>query len=162
MDNRNMNSKNKFQLHKDHWRKNSPEFQYFIKRIIGALSPKEIDFKRKSFQITLSNIFTPSDDTFALLFLYNDYDLWLNTTKGMRYILNEVEKRRKEQQSKDLEIELLKMYQQQNGKHTTQDDEDNTSEKEQRQKDQCDMIETLSKDDEDYKFHIEYMERLQK
>eukprot|EP00536_Pseudo-nitzschia_multiseries_P005589 jgi/Psemu1/12937/gm1.12937_g len=121
---------------------------------------------KKSFQ-TISNIFTPSNEALALLFVYNNYDLWLNTTEGTRkrknftdsksgneevwstqgyilykYVLSKIEKRRKEQQSKDLEIELLKTYQQQNGKHTPpQDDEDEESKKKQRGKEQCDMIE---------------------
>eukprot|EP00536_Pseudo-nitzschia_multiseries_P002836 jgi/Psemu1/6391/gm1.6391_g len=142
---------------------------------------------RKSFRTTISNIFILSHEAFALLFLYNDYNLWLNTTKGTRKrktltesksgnregwstqgrilykcVLSEIEKRRKERHPKDLEIELLKTYQQQNGKHTPQDDEDRESKKEQRRKEQCDMIETLSKDDKDYKFYIKCMKSLPK
>eukprot|EP00536_Pseudo-nitzschia_multiseries_P018081 jgi/Psemu1/54060/gm1.54060_g len=95
----------------------------------------------------------------------DDKEGW--STEGQilyRYVLNEIEKRRKEQQLKDLEIELLKTYQQQDGKHTTQDDEDKESKRERRQKEmeQCDLIETLDKDDEDYKYYIECMKCLQK
>ena len=71
-------------MHEDYRQKNSPEFKYFMKRILGAVSPKQTDFKRKSVRMTISNIFTPSDEAFALLFLYNDYDSWINTTKGTR------------------------------------------------------------------------------
>eukprot|EP00536_Pseudo-nitzschia_multiseries_P009226 jgi/Psemu1/22644/gm1.22644_g len=113
------------------------------------VSPKQTDFKRKSFRTTVSNIFTPSDEAFVLLLLYNDHGSWLNTTKGTR-------KRKKftdskeEQQSKDLEIELLKKYQQQNGNHTQWDiDEDEERRKEKRRKQQSSTIETLGKDDVD-------------
>eukprot|EP00536_Pseudo-nitzschia_multiseries_P012281 jgi/Psemu1/31572/gm1.31572_g len=185
-ENENVNSEHRYKLHKDYRCKNSPEFQYFVKRILGAVLT---DVKRKLFQTTLSNIFTPSNEALALLFLYNDYDLWINTTKGTRkrkkfigskpgnkegwstqgqilyrYILNEIEKQREEQQSKDLEIELPKTYQQQNGKHTAQDDKDKVNKKEQRIKEikQCDIIETLGKDDKDYKYYITYTKSLQK
>eukprot|EP00536_Pseudo-nitzschia_multiseries_P001998 jgi/Psemu1/4666/gm1.4666_g len=65
---------------------------------------------------------------------------------------------------KDLEVERLKRYQQQNGKHTLQDDDNKESKKEeQRWKEQeCYMIETLGKDDKDYKFYIKYMQSLPK
>eukprot|EP00536_Pseudo-nitzschia_multiseries_P007793 jgi/Psemu1/18761/gm1.18761_g len=148
------------------------------------------DFKRKSFQTTISNIFNPSNEAFALLFLYNNCNLWLNTKKGTRkrkkftdsksckrvgwstqgrivykYVLSEIEKQWEKHQLKDLEIELLKTYQQQNGKHTTRDDKDKKSQKEQRWKEmkQCGMIETLvDKDGKDYKYYIKYMKCLQK
>eukprot|EP00536_Pseudo-nitzschia_multiseries_P003287 jgi/Psemu1/7368/gm1.7368_g len=84
MDTGNMNSENRYQLHKDYQRKNSLELQYFMERILGAVSPKQTDFKRKSLRTTISNIFTPSDEAFALLFLYKDDNLWLNITKGTR------------------------------------------------------------------------------
>eukprot|EP00536_Pseudo-nitzschia_multiseries_P016374 jgi/Psemu1/45981/gm1.45981_g len=64
--------------------KKSLEFQYFMKRILGAVSPKQTDFKRKLFRTTVSNIFTQSNEAFALIFLYNNYGSWLNTTKGTR------------------------------------------------------------------------------
>eukprot|EP00536_Pseudo-nitzschia_multiseries_P004823 jgi/Psemu1/64805/estExt_Genemark1.C_840034 len=176
-DTQNVNSENRYQLHKDYQQKNSPEFLYFMKRLLGAVSPKQTDFKRKSFRTVV---------TFALLFLYKDNNLWLNTTKGKRkrkkfsdsksgnkegwsaqgrilykYVLSEIEKQRKEQQLRDLEIELLKMYQ--HGKHTLQDDEDKESknEEQQRRKEQeCDTVETLGKDDEDCKFYIQCMKSL--
>eukprot|EP00536_Pseudo-nitzschia_multiseries_P004185 jgi/Psemu1/9438/gm1.9438_g len=112
----------------------------------------------------------------CIAFLYNDYRSWLNTTKSVRL-------RKKFTDSKSgnkegwstqgpilykyvviLEIELIKTYQQQNGKHTLQDDKDKESKKEeQRQKEQeCDMIATLGKDDKDYKFYVKYMKSLPK
>eukprot|EP00536_Pseudo-nitzschia_multiseries_P016729 jgi/Psemu1/47510/gm1.47510_g len=122
MDTQDVNSENRYQLHKDYWRKNSPEFKYFMKRILGAVSPKQTDFKRKSVRMTVSNIFTPSNEAFALLFLYNDYDSWLNTTKGTRLKKNSLT-------SKELETELLKMYQKQNGNCKQQDKEEDEEEK---------------------------------
>eukprot|EP00536_Pseudo-nitzschia_multiseries_P008646 jgi/Psemu1/20956/gm1.20956_g len=113
---------------------------------------------RKAFQATISYIFTPSNEAFALFFLYNDYDLWLNATKGTGRERNSLT----EQQSSNLEMELLKTYQPQNGNHTPQDVEEEESEKEQRWKEQCNMIETLGKDDKDYKYYVEYMKPLQK
>eukprot|EP00536_Pseudo-nitzschia_multiseries_P010375 jgi/Psemu1/25732/gm1.25732_g len=65
MDTGNVNSENRYRLHKDYQRKNSPEFQYFMKRILGAVSPKQTDFKRKSFRTTTSNIFTPINNCFS-------------------------------------------------------------------------------------------------
>eukprot|EP00536_Pseudo-nitzschia_multiseries_P008390 jgi/Psemu1/20308/gm1.20308_g len=136
----------------------SPEFKYFMKRILGAVSPKQTDFKRKSVRMTVSNIFTPSNEAFALLFLYNDYDSWLNTTKGMRlrkkftdgksgnkegwsnqgqdlyeYLVSELEERREEQQSKELETELLKI-----------------------RKRKRSLLEILDEDHEDYKLYLKY------
>jgi len=150
-----------------------------MKRILGAVSPKQTDFKRKSVRMTISNIFTPSDEAFALLFLYNDYDSWLNTTKGTRlrkkftdgksgnkegwsnegqdlyeYLVSELEERRKEQQSKELETEILKMYQKQNGNRKQQDKEENKEGKTRKRK--RTLVEILGEDDEDYKFFIEY------
>eukprot|EP00536_Pseudo-nitzschia_multiseries_P002088 jgi/Psemu1/4888/gm1.4888_g len=135
------NSENRYQLHEDYRRKSSPEFKYFMKRILGAV-------------MTVSNIFTPSDEAFALLFLYNGYNSWLNTTKGTRlikkftdgksgnkegrsnegqdlyeYLVSELEERREEQQSKELETEILKMYQNQNGNRKQQDKEEDEEEK---------------------------------
>eukprot|EP00536_Pseudo-nitzschia_multiseries_P011328 jgi/Psemu1/28554/gm1.28554_g len=148
-DTQDLNSENRYQLHKDYRQKSSPEFKYFMKRILGAVSPKQTNFKRKSVRMTVSNIFTPSDEAFALLFLYNHYDSWLNTTKGTRlrkkftdgksgnkegwsnegqelykYLVSELEEQREEQQSKELETELLEMYQKQNGNHKQQDKEE--------------------------------------
>eukprot|EP00536_Pseudo-nitzschia_multiseries_P014781 jgi/Psemu1/40145/gm1.40145_g len=142
----------------------------------------------QTYNAAVRNIYTPSDETFALLFLYKDYDSWLNTLKGTRkrkkftdsksgnkegwsdkgqdlyeYLVSEIEKQREEQQSKDLEIELLKIYQKQNGNHTQEDNEENEeSKKEKRQKRQHSLIETLGKGDKDCKFYIKYMKSLPK
>eukprot|EP00536_Pseudo-nitzschia_multiseries_P013775 jgi/Psemu1/36367/gm1.36367_g len=166
-------SQSTYKLHEDYQRKNTPEFKYFFKRILGAVSSKQTDFKRKSLQTTISNIFTSSYEAFALLFLYNDYKSWLNTIKGTRkrkkltdsksrikegwseegqelhaYVKSEREKQRKEQQTKDLEIELLlKIYEQQNGYQTQQHKEDKDNRKKKRHKQKYDMMETLDKDD---------------
>eukprot|EP00536_Pseudo-nitzschia_multiseries_P009471 jgi/Psemu1/23270/gm1.23270_g len=117
------------------------------------------------------NIITSSDEVFVLPFLYNDYNSWLNTTKGTRKrkTFTDCKSGKKEGHSdtgqefytyytKDLEIEVLKAYQQQNGNHTQRDKEDKENRKEQRQKQKYDMIETLDKDDEDYKYYIKNTE----
>eukprot|EP00536_Pseudo-nitzschia_multiseries_P016912 jgi/Psemu1/48351/gm1.48351_g len=132
-DTQDVNSENRYQLHKDYRRKNSPEFKYFMKRILGAVSPKQTDFKRKSVRMTISTIFTPSDEAFALLFLYNGYD----SNEGQdlyEYLVSELEERREEQQSKELETEILKMYQKQNGNRKQQDKEENTEGKTRKRK----------------------------
>eukprot|EP00536_Pseudo-nitzschia_multiseries_P002339 jgi/Psemu1/5315/gm1.5315_g len=161
-DTQDLNSENRYQLHKDYRRKNSPEFKYFMKRILEAVSPKQTDFKRKSVRMTVGNIFTPSNEAFALLFLYNDYNSWLNTTKGTsnegqdlyEYLVSELEERREEQQLKELETEILKMYQKQNDNRKQQDKEEDEEGKQRKRK--RTLVEILGEDDEDYKFFMEY------
>eukprot|EP00536_Pseudo-nitzschia_multiseries_P000375 jgi/Psemu1/831/gm1.831_g len=135
-------------LDEDYRRKNSPEFQCFFKRILGAVSPKQTDFKRKSLQTTISNIFTLSNEAFVLLSLCNNYELWLNTTKGTR-------KRKKFTDSK---LGMNEGWSDKGQELYAYKDKENRKEK--RQKQTYDMMETLDKDDKDYKYYIKNRDNL--
>ena len=72
------NQNSKYSLPYDYRRGTEPSqgFLYFLERIVAAISPKTTNFKRGQTRIQISKIFTVSDEAFALLFLFNEYDGW--------------------------------------------------------------------------------------
>ena len=70
----------RFKLHKDYRGENVPseEFMYFVKRILSAVRPSFTKFKTHKHEKKLSEIFTPSDEAFALVMLLNEYNCWMN------------------------------------------------------------------------------------
>eukprot|EP00536_Pseudo-nitzschia_multiseries_P010990 jgi/Psemu1/27558/gm1.27558_g len=124
-----------------------------IKNYITAYVKKQ-RFRQMKFPIT-------PEQAFVLLFLYNDYKLWLNTINGTRIRKKFTDSKSgiKEgwsEEGQDLYgyIELLKTYQQQTGYdiQRRQREEDKTNENKRKQK--HDMMDTLDKDDEDYKYYL--------
>eukprot|EP00536_Pseudo-nitzschia_multiseries_P018930 jgi/Psemu1/58071/gm1.58071_g len=114
------------------WKFTSPN-DWFHKVNQGSLY-----IKRMITKIQCCNIFTSSDEAFALLFLYNDYKSWLNTTKGTR---------------NDKGQELYTYV---------KNKEDKENRKEQRQEQKYDMMKTLDKDDDNCKYYIKHVKNLLK
>lgn len=52
------------------------EFKFFVEKILAAVNPKQNNFRRNKTRKTLSNIFSVSDETFALLMLLNEEKVW--------------------------------------------------------------------------------------
>ena len=104
------------------------------------MSPKHTEFKRRRHKEKLKSIFTATDEAFALLFLYNDYESWNNSGSGKKTrkrftdsrignkegwsyegrmlfgkLVEEVKKRREEEASAEIEQELRAAYRRENG-----------------------------------------------
>ena len=54
----------------------SEEFEYFCDRILSRLRPRDTKYKERTTKEPLSAIFTPSDEAFALMIIYNEIDRW--------------------------------------------------------------------------------------
>ena len=54
------------------------EFEYFFDRIMSRIRPRDTKYKDRKTKEPLSAIFTPSDEAFALLIIYNEIDRWEN------------------------------------------------------------------------------------
>ena len=52
------------------------EFEYFCERILSRLRPIQTRFRVRKEEDLLSTIFTPSDEAFALMIIYNEKDRW--------------------------------------------------------------------------------------
>ena len=122
-------------MNQEYRRKNTPEFEYFMRRVLGAVSPKQNDFKIKKHKSTISEIFSATDEAFALLFLFNDYESWNNSGNGKKTqkrftdsrvgskegwslegrmlfikLVKEITKRRAEESSRTIETALMAHY----------------------------------------------------
>ena len=71
------------------------EFEYFCDRILSRLRPRDTKYKERKTKEPLSAIFTPSDEAFALMILYNELDRWENISDPDTLEVMEVSKKRK-------------------------------------------------------------------
>ena len=71
------------------------EFEYFCDRILSRLRPRDTKYKERKTKERLSAIFTPSDEAFALMILYNEIDRWENIPDPDTLEAMEVSKKRK-------------------------------------------------------------------
>ena len=71
------------------------EFEYFCDRILSRLRPRDTKYKERKTKEPLSAIFTPSDEAFALMILYNELDRWENIPDPDTLEAMEVSKKRK-------------------------------------------------------------------
>lgn len=66
----------------------TPEFRYFVERILPAISPSRNRFKDRKGKTKLSEIFTISDEAFGLVMLLNEFHCWEEAAEklpGERY-----------------------------------------------------------------------------
>ena len=71
------------------------EFEYFFDRIVSRLRPRDTKYKDRRTKEPLSAIFTPSDEAFALLIIYNEIERWENIPDPVSFERIEVSKKRK-------------------------------------------------------------------
>ena len=71
------------------------EFEYFFDRIVSRLRPRDTKYKDRRTKEPLSAIFTPSDEAFALLIIYNEIERWENIPDPVSLETTEVSKKRK-------------------------------------------------------------------
>ena len=71
------------------------EFEYFFDRIMSRIRPRDTKYKDRKTKEPLSAIFTPSDEAFALLIIYNEIDRWENIPDPVSLETTEVTKKRK-------------------------------------------------------------------
>ena len=68
-------------------RDGNEEFEYFVTRLVERVRPRQTKFGQKKSTKRISEIFTPSDEAYALLVLHNELELWthqikMKTTEG--------------------------------------------------------------------------------
>ena len=66
----------RYTLHPEYRKKTSDEFKYFVRAILTAVNGKNCDFKRLNRRRSINDIFSVSDEAFALLMLRNEYHCW--------------------------------------------------------------------------------------
>ena len=141
----------RYVLHKDYRREYSEVFRWFVKRIVGAIGPKDREFKKKVYRNKLSEFCSVSDEAFALVLLFNEYSSWTTPTdrvnkqrKRKRFtdsasgrkegwsiegrtlfcnICVEIRKRREEAVSKDVENELRQAFVEEGGRNSEENEE---------------------------------------
>lgn len=52
------------------------DFYYFVTRILTAINPTNNYFEQRNHNELLSDIFSVTDEAFALLVIYNEHDVW--------------------------------------------------------------------------------------
>ena len=60
---------------------NNEEFCYFVRRILPAINPKKLNFAKDCVHKKISEMFSVSDEAFALLVLYNELHVWKENIK---------------------------------------------------------------------------------
>mmetsp|Transcript_1367 Transcript_1367/g.2862 ORF Transcript_1367/g.2862 Transcript_1367/m.2862 type:complete len:681 (-) Transcript_1367:32-2074(-) len=60
---------------------NNDEFCYFVRRILPAINPKKLNFGKDCVYKKISEMFSVSDEAFALLVLYNELHVWKENMK---------------------------------------------------------------------------------
>ena len=71
------------------------EFEYFFDRIMSRIRPRDTKYKDRKTKEPLSAIFTPSDEAFALLIIYNEIERWENIPDPVSLKTTEVSKKRR-------------------------------------------------------------------
>ena len=71
-------------LHPDYRREASVEFEYFVENILERVRPRRTKYKYQKGGKLVSEIFTVSDEAFALFVLYNEHHVWLAQDKLMQ------------------------------------------------------------------------------
>ena len=68
----------KFHLHQDYQqsKETTPDFRYFVERILPVIAPSQNKFKDRKGKKTLSEIFTVTDKAFGLGMLLNELHCW--------------------------------------------------------------------------------------
>ena len=54
------------------------EFYYFVTRILSAVNPTKSNFKQRKDKDLLSEIFSVTDEAFALILIFNEHHVWEN------------------------------------------------------------------------------------
>ena len=71
------------------------EFEYFCDRILSRLQSRDTRYKERKTKEPLSEIFTASDEAFAVLMIYNEMDRWENIPDPAALEILELSKKRK-------------------------------------------------------------------
>jgi len=64
-------------LHESYRVSNSPEFEYFMTKLLHRIGVNRIQFEKKKTTKALRNIYTVQDEAFGLLVLSNEYNNWI-------------------------------------------------------------------------------------
>lgn len=60
---------------------NNGEFFYFVSRMLPSINPKKVNFSKECSNKSISEIFSVSDEAFALLLLYNEHHVWVDNMR---------------------------------------------------------------------------------
>ena len=71
-------------LHPNYQREASVEFEYFVENILERVRPRRTKYKQQKGTNLISEIFTATDEAFALFVLYNEHHVWLEQDKLMK------------------------------------------------------------------------------
>ena len=71
------------------------EFEYFCDRILSRLRPRDTKYRERKTKEPLSAIFTPSDEAFAMMIIYNEKNRWENIPDPATLEATEVSKKHK-------------------------------------------------------------------
>ena len=182
-DNEDEHDIHRYTLSETYRTENTEDIQYFFERIVGAIRSKHTNFRRRKSREKISDIFTASDEAYALLFLYNEYHCWTSTTaartkkrftnsklgckqgwnytgrKLYQYLFNEVVERRRKASGTAFEIDLVKYYKETaaGGTGNSTESEQERRRREQRQRDESDwnVFDTCDKKSEIFKMMME-------
>lgn len=61
---------------------NNKEFFYFVSRMLPSINPKKVNFGRDCSYKPISEMFSVSDEAFALLLLYNEHHVWIENMRN--------------------------------------------------------------------------------
>ena len=60
------------------------DFYYFVTRILSSICPIQRDYSNRKVKFLISDIFTVTDEAFALMMLHNEYHVWVNQVEQER------------------------------------------------------------------------------
>lgn len=76
-------SGHKYALHPNYRKESNDEFKYFVERMMTSIQPKRFNFKENRSKKLLSDIFTPSDEAYALCLLRNEYGSYVASRQAV-------------------------------------------------------------------------------
>mgnify|MGYP004529573319 FL=1 len=61
---------------------NNSEYFYFVSRLLPSINPKKVNFGKECSYKPISEMFSVSDEAFALLLLYNEHHVWIDNMRN--------------------------------------------------------------------------------
>ena len=61
---------------------NNSEYFYFVTRLLPSINPKKVNFGKECSYKPISEMFSVSDEAFALLLLYNEHHVWIDNMRN--------------------------------------------------------------------------------
>jgi len=69
-------------MYRNYYTANNSEYFYFVSILLPSINPKKVNFGKECSYKPISEMFSVSDEAFALLLLYNEHHVWIDNMRN--------------------------------------------------------------------------------